>query len=223
MPEATVKPRAEVINELKRFGVEVEVKEQYALDKPTGSVLDTTPAAGEPLPAVVQLTVAQPGAAIFLTQLCPADGSCSRGEADMNGTHYANSLNCYSGDPEPRATVCLLNRLTKQIVGDGKVLDTATVSYANPATVSFDTTGVLRLEVQVTSPTRSPAVLGDVLIRGAVDEMARLGDDSGDASLPSYCSWDRGVADRDGGTSAGGQHRYCPPARWWWSSTPPVR
>ncbi|HMQ64742.1 MAG TPA: PASTA domain-containing protein [Arachnia sp.] len=194
MPEFVGKPRSEVVNELKRFGVEVEIREEYALDKPTGSVLDATTKVGEPLPAVVQLSVAQPGASVFLTQLRPAGGGCSTTGADIDGVHFANSLACSSGNPDPRVTVYLLNRLTRQVegvigvddkratdqrarvefVGDGQVLAKATVGYADPAEVSFDTTGVLRLEVRVTSETRATAVLGDFLVKGAVDELTRL-------------------------------------------------
>lgn len=194
MPQAVGKPRAEVVSELKQFGVEVEIVEQYALDQPTGSVLATTPAHGEPLPAVVQVTVAQPGASVFLTQFSAVDGGCSEDEADIDGSHYANSLSCDPGDPEPRVTVYLLNRLTRQMegvvgvddkgatdqkarvvfIGDGEVLAESAVSYAKPQKVSFDTTGVLRLEVRITSANGSSAVLGDVLVKGAVDEMAQL-------------------------------------------------
>lgn len=194
MPEVVGKPRGEVVNELKQFGVEVEIIEEYALDKPTGSVLSANVEEGKPLPAIVQMAVAQPGASVYLTQLKSADGRCSTVSADIDGQHFANSLRCSSGDPEPRVTAYLLNRSARQVegvvgvsdtgatdqkaqvtfVGDGKVLGTATVSYANPTKVSFDTTGILRLEIQVTSPARSEAVLGDFLVKGAVEEIARL-------------------------------------------------
>lgn len=198
MPEVLGKQRVDAVNELKQLGVEVEVVEEYALDQPTGSVLASVPVAGEPLPAVVQLTVAQAGAAVYLSQLSAADGRCSQTEANINGEHHANSLSCRSGDPEPDITVYLLNRLTRQVegvvgvadeeamdqvaqvvfLGDGKPLATAAVSYAKPATVSFDTTGVLRLEIHVTSTSRSSALLGDFLVKGSVAEIARLDTES---------------------------------------------
>ena len=194
MPEVIGRERAEVASELKQFGVEVEVREMYALEHRTGSVIEATPKAGEPLPPVVQLTVAQAGASVFLTQLNEASGRCSETEADIGGEHYVNSLLCHSGSPEPRATVYLLNRLTRQVsgtvgvddkgatdqtarvvfIGDGKVLAEVAVGYAKPANVSFDTTGLLRLEVQVSSEARTPALLGDFLVKGATDELARL-------------------------------------------------
>lgn len=195
MPKVLGAQRVDAVNELKRLGVEVEIVEEYALDRPTGSVLSSVPVAGEPLPAVVQLAVAQAGAAVYLSQLNAADGRCSKTEANIDGEHHANSLGCRGGDPKPNVTVYLLNRLTRQVegvvgvadegamdqaaevvfLGDGKPLATASVSYAKPAKVSFDTTGVLRLEIHVTSPTHSTAMLGDFLVKGSVEEMARLG------------------------------------------------
>ena len=195
MPEIVGRLQREVIPELKALGVEVEVEERYELASPTGTVLEADIAAGEPLPAVVTITVAQAGGSVFLSELAPVEGSCRSGAAAVNAVPMPNSLSCGPGyREEGSTTVYLLNRRARLmsgtlgvddtgpadaavhvvITGDGKPLAEGDITYANPVPFTIDVTGVLRLEIIVSSTNRSDAVLGEVLVKGATNDIAQL-------------------------------------------------
>lgn len=199
MPAVVGRPQRDVIAELKPLGVEVEVVERYELASPTGVVLEADTKEGQPLPTALTITVAQAGGAVFLNQLSAVEGGCSATEAHLNAQPMPNSLECSPGwGDEGARIVYLLNRKARLIsatvgvddagasdavarvviTGDAKPLANVTVSYAKPAPISLDVTGVLRLEITVTSPTGSRAILGDALVKGATDEIGQLETDS---------------------------------------------
>ena len=60
------------------------------------------------------------------------------------------------------------------ITGDGKELVNATATYANPAEISVSVKDVLRLEITAVSEKQSPAVLGDMLVKGIPEEIETL-------------------------------------------------
>ncbi|QPK80473.1 PASTA domain-containing protein [Schaalia sp. ZJ405] len=194
MPRVIGSAKKEALETLRAFGVEPTVVEKYAMGSPTGTVIQASVKEGDPLPASVELTLAQAGSSIFLSQLNTVDSSCSRGAESVNGTEYANSLRCSPGRSEEGYTYgWLLNRkamylegivgvsdtddtdsrVTVTVVGDGKQLASVTAAYATPVPLGVDVTGVLRLEVHVIGEDGS-AVLADVRVKGSTDEIATL-------------------------------------------------
>lgn len=195
MPAAVGLHRDAVIASLREFGVETELEETYDLSVAAGTVLDSVPAEGEPLPEVVTLTVAQPGSSLFFDALRPVESICRSAEARLDGQLYVNSLDCRSGNPEqPAVGVWLLDRRGQQltgtigvddtgetdatasvrIIGNGTELAAAEVSYATPAAIDIDISGILRLEIWIASETRSSVMLGDVLVKGTSADIDRL-------------------------------------------------
>ena len=195
VPEVVGQHYLDAVNALRALGVEPEVVDAFDFTAPTGSVLAVAPAAGEPLPEVVQLTVAQPGSSMFFADLKAVDRICSSKDADLNGTPYNKSLGCSTGQAnKPKTGVWLLDRRVQAIsgvigvddkgksdasaevtvVGDGQVLGTFSTSYAQPADINISVTGVLRLEIVTTSATGSEVVLGTWLLKGTSDDITAL-------------------------------------------------
>lgn len=195
MPDVLGQSELEAVDKLKALGTETVVEQRFDLASRTGTVLETSVAVGEPLPTVVTLVVAQPGTALFLSQLEAADGGCSSKDGRLNGKEYPNSTECRSGTAQyPATSVWLLDRKAHQlsgvigvddrgktdavvqvvITGDGAELANVTATYANPVEVSVSVKDVLRLEVTVLSENQSQAVLGDMLVKGLPEEIATL-------------------------------------------------
>ena len=118
----------------------------------------------------------------------------------VDAVAYPNSLTCSPGTVEdPNTAVWLINRRGRQltgtigvsdadgldataqvqITGDGKPLAQVSASYAAPAPIDLDISGVLRLEISVVSgETRSRAVLGDMILKGSTADIDTLETDS---------------------------------------------
>ncbi|MDO5082930.1 MAG: PASTA domain-containing protein [Arachnia propionica] len=195
MPDLVGMSELEAVDRLKTLGVEAVVEQRFDLAARTGTVLEASVSAGEVLPTVVNLVVAQPGAAVYLAQLKMADGGCSGRDGRINGRGYPNSTECRSGTSQnPSTGVWLLDRKVHQltgvigvddrgkvdaavqviITGDGKELVNATATYANPVEVSVSVKDVLRLEIAVISEKQSSAMLGDMLVKGIPEEIETL-------------------------------------------------
>lgn len=195
MPDLTGRSQQEAITALRALGVEASVMEEYALAKPTGTVLRSSVKPGDPLPLDVQLVVAQAGASVFLSNIDAVDSSCSTGSYALNGTNYQNSLSCSAGQDKPYTYGWLLNRkamylegtvgvadtekpgekVTVTVLGDGRVLGEIPAAYGAPAHLGVDVTGVLRLEVRVQG-TANSAVLAETRVKGTVDQVQQLED-----------------------------------------------
>lgn len=152
------------------------------------------------LPVTLTLTVAQAGSSVFLAQLEAVDSMCSPSEEQVDAVAYPNSLTCSPGTVEdPNTAVWLIKRRGRQltgtigvsdadgldataqvqITGDGKPLAQVSASYAAPAPIDLDISGVLRLEISVVSgETRSRAVLGDMILKGSTADIDTLETDS---------------------------------------------
>lgn len=194
MPDVVGMRRADAIDKLKQLGAETEVEEVFTPDKPAATVLSTDTKSGGPLPLVVTLQVAQAGSSLYLSTLDTVTGRCSQRSANVNATTYPNSLLCASGEAEASTHVWLINRkaavlagtlgvvdsgdtnaqVTAVFLGDGEEIGSATAGYAKPAVVSVDVTGVLRLEVAITSAKRDEAVLGDFMLKGTTADINQL-------------------------------------------------
>lgn len=195
VPDVVGSKKGDAVDSLRALGVEPEISEAFDLLAPTGSVLAIEPAAGELLPEVVKLTVAQPGSSLFMADLKAVSSICSKTTANINASAFPNSLSCGTGQPDrPRTGVWLLNRRVQAIsgaigvddkgksdataqitvIGDGKSLGTFSVGYAKPTEINISVAGVLRLEIVTTSPTQSDVVLGTWLLKGTTDDISAL-------------------------------------------------
>lgn len=195
MPDVVGLPKGEAIDKLRALGVEPEIVDKYELTSPTGTVLVAEPGVGKPLLSTVTLTVAQPGSSVFFSRLAAVDAPCSVKAADVNAVRYSNSVSCRTGDVDyTQVGVWLLNRraalitgmvgvddkgattaaATVTVTGDGKPLATLDVSYAKPAELSVDVTGILRLEIDFRSTDGSEVVLAELLVKGASADIDTL-------------------------------------------------
>lgn len=195
MPDVVGNGQTEAIAALGAVGVDPEVVEEFDLATRTGTVLKSSPEAGQPLTDAVQLTVARAGASLFLSTLEQVERSCSTVEARINGKAHPNSLECQGGQEEPTVGFWLLDRHamlitgtigvddrgesaaagTVTFVGDGAELGSYVVSYAKPQEVSLNVEGVLRLEILVSAPEGGEVVLSDLLVKGTSSGIADLG------------------------------------------------
>lgn len=201
VPDAVGSAADGVIAELGILGAEVEVQRSYAPDASPGNVLAIEPAAGEPLPAKVTLTVAEAPASVFLATLDSVDGRCYSSELTLNGRQFDNALEC-SGDVEGSETSWLINRVVDrfqatvaipdtsdpadrarvEVFADGERVAAVDATYGQTADLSADVSDALRLTVRVTLTT--PGVdedswdsvdvgLGDALLLGSQATMGR--------------------------------------------------
>lgn len=155
------------IQTLVELGVNAAVVEMYDPASPEGLVLALDPPAGSPLTEDVAVTVAGPPGSLYLTELDAAQGGCSTGGADVNGTAYQYSLSC-SASTTASTAAYLLNRRAVQLTGllgvedssdtdyvgrvvirgDGRQLFAADLRYGGTVPFTVPTAGVLRLEIE---------------------------------------------------------------------------
>lgn len=169
----------------------VQVERRVAPAEEAGLVLETRPAAGEPVPQQVVLVVSEPGEALFLTELSSVEqvGRCQRHQraSTVDGILVEDSLRC-----EPRAegpaglsyniarrgaalrTVVGLDDSGRQgsaqvrILLDGEVLDEFTIESGMAQEVLVDIAGGLRLTVETTSTQEDSVqvIFGDAALLG---------------------------------------------------------
>lgn len=154
------------------------------------------PAAGETLPAIVHLTVAEAGSSMFLSMLDYADdsSSCSTDDVVMNGQKFSDALNCRAGGDDGYTYAWALSKNVSlfeatigvsdgaatdasariSIFGDNTLLYSGTVAHGVPQNVSVDTTGVLRLEIIIASDEYTSVYLGDATLIGPSDGIDAL-------------------------------------------------
>lgn len=178
----------------------VKVTTTTKLDENTadGSVLDQKPAAGEKTPGEVSLTIAEQAAVRYVDELDPVGSDrYSTGGVTLRGKQYTHGLHedisCYS---EGRTTAYNLGThyqrllatvgqaddastsdktLLVEIMGDQKRLWSQKVPFGSSVPIDIPVTGVLRLEIKVTSPECSDSgttiAFGDPRLLGKVGEV----------------------------------------------------
>jgi hypothetical protein len=164
------------------------------------AVLEVDPAVGDPVTERVVLKVAAPPASVFLTELAANESRCSNDGATIDATLFPNTVACRGSSDEFTEAVYLIDRRTAsieavlgqpdsgepgqrvriEIVGDGKVLASAVLSYGQSKKVSAPTSGVLRLVLRVTMEGTSTSfdtptgAFGDIRLLGGADDIAAL-------------------------------------------------
>lgn len=197
VPDLVGKTQSEAMNTLLALGVQPVIDKKFDPSKTTGSVIALAPEPGSPLTDDLTITVADVGASVLLSTLDSASGygGCSTGTVSVNGKSYGNAMSCRSGstsDEQISAWVvgrhgtrftALLGvpdtdstdaRVVVRVLADGVEVQRVEAAYGAPAGIDVDISNVLRLEIAVSSPTRSPAVLADALIKGTTDQIDLL-------------------------------------------------
>lgn len=196
VPDVVGTRAQDAVQTLRDLGTTVRQISRYTPGTPEGTVLAVEPAAGQPLPAEVVLTVSGPADSVFLAQVERTSGSCGTGSAAANGADFDHSVVCDPGR-SPATTVYLIDRQVTRLQGvvglddtgdpqatiavrvtiDGTVLLDQTVSYGTATPFDLDVSGGLRLEI--TYETATPEsdgrlVLGDARLVGDPAGIAAL-------------------------------------------------
>lgn len=182
------------------LGVRVVVSTRYEAGIGAGTVLSTSPAAGEVLTNEVALVVAEAGSSLYLTDLRSITSNCRREQRTVNATVYPNSLVCNSWSYDVGIVEFALNRQIDRLqatVGlddrsnigslirfraltDGIVVFEEVVPFGSSRAVDIPLTGALRLSLEarlVEGSTRGSdvvAVWGTPTLVGGTEAIARL-------------------------------------------------
>jgi hypothetical protein len=174
---------------LEALGAVVEVVKRFDPTLPKDQIVDVVPKAGEVMPTVVTLTVADPGDALTLAMVNDVDSdSCgSLDSATMAGKPVTESIYCDTGE-DPAYIEFAVSRnaaafeaeigtddrgrtggATVSVIGDGRVLSTTQVGLGISQHVVVPIGDVLRLRIEVTTgdTKQNPKVLlGDARLLG---------------------------------------------------------
>jgi len=196
MPAIADRAERDVVTELTAFGARVKVQQRYVPGTKSGTVVETQPPAGQPVPAEVVVVVAAAPSSVFLDEVSLLSGGCSTGELKINGTAFRHGLTCSVGT-ETTVEVLLdrgIGRITATVgvpdtgeptdavrlvvVGDGRELARVDLTYGASKPIDLATQGVLRLSMSVTrlsgADTSPSLALGDPTLLGAPDTVAGL-------------------------------------------------
>lgn len=201
MPDVVGLPRDQAAEAVEKLHGAVQISMVASADREAGAVLSTEPAAGQPMPVGVTLTVADGGTSLALASLDGLEPARCReiSGAVLNGVKQGVSLGCTpafsSGKSAPASIEYAIARAAKyftftagiedtakptiaevEVLGDGKPLSKEVVSYGSARTVRMDVTGVLRLRIVATTSSSDAVqlVLGDAKLVGNPNAMAVL-------------------------------------------------
>lgn len=188
---------------LEQHGAIVRVSRVVDLAATAGHVLASDPPAGDVLGTVIELTAADAGEAIDITDLRRIEGDrASTSSIALNGTAFERAIvfsvappRREGGDPRTAHAVWLLGRHAValeatlgisdhdgegrahvRVLGDGELLEETEVSYGStPTSLHVSTTDVLRLHVEVTPITGVVSVgLADARLLGSAEQLAAI-------------------------------------------------
>jgi hypothetical protein len=186
---------AEAVALLRELGAQIEQIGVYVPDVDEETVVAVSPVAGSPLPEGVTLTVTE---APSVAKLADIDNSGDCGfasELTMDGKDWAPGVSCSTSSSGESATWSLDNHVdvitgtigildaeeagtsaTVSVVGDGVVLATFVLGYGSSQSFELRTTGVVTLDVHLSSPDASrPQVgFGEFLAYGSSAGIADL-------------------------------------------------
>jgi hypothetical protein len=190
MPDVKGKSVVDARKALEQLGAVVEVDRRLDPAVPNGQVLDSTPAPGDVMPAVVQLAVSDPGDALTLATVRSVDDDyCSDVNAGelVNGKTVGQSVQCTPGR-NPAFVEYAVSRnaaaleaivgtndrggtagATVTVFGDGRPLATVNVGLGHSEPIRVDLRDVLRLRIETTTGDADHApdvVLGDARLLG---------------------------------------------------------
>ena len=189
MPEVTGKVLGEGRSQLEQLGAVVEIVPRFDPAVPKGQILDVSPKVGETMPTVVTLTIGDPGDALTLASISQVERDDCRtiDSASVNGNPVGDSVRCTPGRDPAYIEYSLARHAaalealvgtddrggtgtgTVTILGDGRVLSSATVAHGRSEPIRVDVTGVMRLRIEATTPDanqRPTVILGDARLLG---------------------------------------------------------
>lgn len=172
---------------LSQMGATVAVRRRYEAGASEGSVLETDPAAGQPLQERVGLVVAEPSSSVFLDQLSAVQSNCSADAVYVGGIERQHSLVCEPEEGSPAEVDYVLNRRVSEIqltvgVGDTGATDTpvvfrvlvdgrtafsATLPFGSAKAVSVPLDGALRLRLVAAVPRQGASAQQVVAVFGS--------------------------------------------------------
>lgn len=194
MPSLTAADRSEAVATLSDLGVAVTIVFQYDTKAAIGTVLSTSPAAGEPLGDTATVTLATTGSSVALGDLRRLSGSCrTTGEVSLGGTRHPSAVVC-SAQAEPSTSVWSIGakgdqftatagidddatpgtNATVEVLADGQVVDSWQVAFGKPVEISVPVTGVIQLSVRVNSPDDVEVLLAGAAVAGSDEAIAEL-------------------------------------------------
>ena len=175
---------------LEQLGAVVEIQRRLDPTVSNGQILETTPPAGDVMPAVVQVAVSDPGDALTLSTIRSVDDDyCSDINAGemVNGKAVGDSVQCAPGK-NPAYVEYAVSRnaaaleavvgtndrggtagAAVTVLGDGRPLATVSVGLGHSEPIRVDLRDVLRVRIEMTTgdPDHAPkVVLGDARLLG---------------------------------------------------------
>ena len=198
MPELEGKSKADAIAELSLLGAQAQIVEEFEPTVSTGTVIRQDVEAGEPLPLSVELVVSQAGSVVFLADLQETDDSsrCYTGDVQINGQAFVEAMQCSASSGEPRIYAWALGRhatlftavagvsdssapttkATLTVFTDGTEVYSTTLTHGSSQALEVDLTGVLRLEIRISTEDRADVYLADAQIKGTAADIDLLTD-----------------------------------------------
>ncbi len=196
MPATAGKDERAVVDELSAFGARVRVEQRYVPSAKAGTVVETRPAPGKPVPSDVTVVVAAPPSSVYVDEVSLLSGGCSPGELKINGGAHRHGLTCSVGS-EATLEILLDRGVTRiagvagipdtgdpadavrlVVTGDGRKLAQVDLRYGASTPIDLGTAHVLRLTMTVTAlsgeDTSPSLAFGDVVLYGAPATIAGL-------------------------------------------------
>jgi len=186
------------------LGVRIDVTTTYVPGQDEGTVLESTPAAGDQLPTELSLEVAEAASSVFLADLRANTSDCSIDDAIVNAQDQVGSIVCSPGYDDVEAVEFVLNREVDQfaatiglddrsevgaptlfrVLVDGSIALEVVMTYGASQDVTVPVGGALRLRLE-TSRYDTPenccdtdAVWGSARLLGGLDAVTRIFDES---------------------------------------------
>ncbi|WP_082501006.1 PASTA domain-containing protein [Agreia sp. Leaf244] len=197
MPDLAGMTQEEAIDTLSGYGVGVDIVFGYSPQLSSGVVMKSSPAVGEPLGQTASITVATAGSTVPLTQLSSKGGRCgSESNVAIDGKDYATALICRSDTAVVSDSTWIVSgsvdRFTAtvgipddgspgtavpyEVLLDGVVVSQGSAAFGQSAAIDIPCSGAIQLTLRI-SPTggnRVDIALGDAVLFGSEDGIARL-------------------------------------------------
>jgi beta-lactam-binding protein with PASTA domain len=168
MPPLQGMPLNDARDLLGQIGASVTVETRYQPGSAENTVLETKPAAGEPLSDRATLVIAEPPSAVFLSQLQSISSSCGTDTLNVAGISRTDALVCNPGEGSPAVMDYLLNRrvsefqavlglgdrgandvpVTFRIFVDGRRAAVLMLAFGQAQKVTVPVVGALRIRLE---------------------------------------------------------------------------
>lgn len=195
MPDLQSKTLAEAMSTLVTMGARPSVSRQYSPTIAPGSVISSTPTAGEELIAEPTLIVSGATATISLSSIRSVGDCSSTSNRTVNGIKVGNGISCSTGRI-PGEEAWIIARAAGRLQGvlgiddqakpgttahirltaDDRTIVDQDLAYGQSVNVDADVSGALRLQLTVTTndPGYPKVIFGNAALLGAADALATI-------------------------------------------------